>query len=413
MILFPEQSADRLQRNIQLECTLESSFDALDSLRGAWDEAVARLGGSIYMTFDWARLWWQFYGHSQPLRLFIFRAGDEIVGILPVYIDRVRLGPFQLSVAKLVGSNIPPKVFSPPISENWAHEIFDRVIAQLFGVDRCDLLSFGPVSELHPAKAKLAGACALRKDLIAQSEIFADGVHSVFQLPSTFEEYFASLSRNERKKRKLELRLLHKEHSAKVEVVRESPALEEEFSRFVTQHTTQWNAQGKPGHFGAWPRGAEFNLALVKAHAALGRVRFVRIIANGQVVTSDYVFAFGPSWFAELPARAMGAEWEGLSLGLVGLVTTVESAIREGATTLHGGIGHYEYKLRLGAREHGLVRLRAVANRTSSRLRVALFKAVRLCVLFGYHKIWYRRLQPRFPLVFNRPQWRLWLRLDF
>jgi hypothetical protein len=34
-------------------------------------------------------------------------------------------------------------------------------------------------------------------------------------------------------------------------------------------------------------------------------------------------------------------------------------------------------------------------------------------LLYGYHKIWYRRIAPRLRAFAHRPQWSLWLRLDF
>jgi CelD/BcsL family acetyltransferase involved in cellulose biosynthesis len=227
------------------------------------------------------------------------------------------------------------------------------------------------------------------------------------------DEYFEGLSKSERKKRKYELRLLRKECNVKVDVLKDPSALDDEFNRFAIQHSTQWNAEGKPGHFGAWPKGREFNQALVKAHAPLGRVRFVRIIAGGEVVSNQYVFAFGNSWYWELPARAMGKQWERLSLGPAGLITTVESAIQEGKRRLAGGIGHYEYKVKLGAKEHQLLRVRVVANRLGSRLRLLAFNTLRFGFLYGYHKIWYRRLSPRLPGASKPRLWPLWLRLDF
>jgi CelD/BcsL family acetyltransferase involved in cellulose biosynthesis len=228
------------------------------------------------------------------------------------------------------------------------------------------------------------------------------------------EHYFASLSKNERKnRRKYELRLLKKEYEAKVEVLSDPAKVQEEYEQFVRQHTLHWRAQGKPGHFGAWPKATEYNRALVKAQGWLGRLRFVRILANGQVVANQYAFAFGSSYSWELPARAVGPEWERFSLGPTGIVTMIEAAISEGKTRLEGGMAHYDYKVRLGAREYPVKRIRVVRNRCSSRVRAAIFGLIRLGLRYGYHKIWYRRVAPHLPGALKRPQWNFWLRLDF
>lgn len=397
----------------ELHCRIETSFESLASFRRTWDEAVIRLGGSLYMSYDWCRVWWEFYGAGKELRIFIFSAAGEVVGILPLYIDSIGFRPVRFKVARLVGANIPPKVFDPPIDEGWAGLIFEQILLSLFEADRCDLLSFGPISELHKAAEKLAEACCGKTGLVIPADVRADGVHSIFWLPSSMADYFESLSKNERKnRRKYELRLLKKDHAVRVEVLNDSERVSQTFEEFVVQHALYWQAQGKPGHFGAWPKATEFNRALVKAHGKLGRLRFIQILADEQVVASQYTFAFGNSYFWELPSRLVGGDWEKFSLGPTGIVTMIDEAIKEGKKRLEGGLAHYEYKIRLGAKEYAVRRVRVIANRAGSRMRVKLYNALRLCLLYGYHKIWYRRITPRLPAFFRKPQWLFWLRLD-
>src|ERR1035437_3792774 len=148
-----------------LQCRLETSFATTDSLREEWDNAVIRLGGSIYMSYDWVRTWWEFYGAGKELRIFLFSSASKIVGILPLYIDSLGWGPLRFGVARLVGANIPPKVFDPAIDEEFSEKIFEAVLVQLFQEDECDLLSLGPISELHKSGLQLPGVCRIRADL--------------------------------------------------------------------------------------------------------------------------------------------------------------------------------------------------------------------------------------------------------
>ena len=305
-------------------------------------------------------------------------------------------------------------MFDPPISKAWAGPIFEHILRQLFEDDHCDLLSFGPVSELHKQTERLPEACGRLERLVMPPKVITEGVHSIFWLPPNMEQYFECLGRNERKKRRrYELKHLGKEYQTKVEVVSDPARVGQEFEDFAVQHTLHWQAQGQAGHFGAWPKATEFNRSLVKAHGSLGRMRFVRILANDQVIANHYGFAFGDTYAAELPARAVGQEWEKFSLGAAGIVALIESAIKEQKTRLDGGLGHYEYKVRLGAKEYAVMKLRVVARRTRSRVCMMLYNAIRLFLLYGYHKIWYRRITPHLPALFRRPQWTYWLRLDF
>jgi CelD/BcsL family acetyltransferase involved in cellulose biosynthesis len=388
-------------------------FAGVEHLRAAWDDAVARTGGSVYMTYDWARLWWSFYGRSAALRLFVFSAGGRIVAILPLYIDTIGWGPLRLRVARLVGANIPPKVFSPPVPAWCAREVFEQALPALFARDRCDLLSLGPVSDEEHWKESVPGFCQSRPDIVASCTA-AKGVHSVFHLPADMEAYYASLSKNERKnRRKYELRLLGKEHDTRVDVIKEPAGASAEFERFAEQHRRQWLAEGKSGHFGAWPDALAFNRALVAAQAKAGRVRFIRIVADGEVVASQYTFAFAGRYYWELPARAIEPRWDRFSLGPSGIVTMLAQGIEEGVTRVEGGLAHYDYKVRLGAKEYATWTYRVVPAGSATRVRVALFSIARTALSLAYHKVWYRRVMPRLPRFLWRPQTRLWLALDF
>jgi CelD/BcsL family acetyltransferase involved in cellulose biosynthesis len=404
---------ERAASTAPLSLEVFRDFAGLEGLRAAWDEAVLRAGDSVYMTYDWVRIWWDFYGNATGLRLFVFSAGERIVAVVPIYVDTLGWGPLRLRVARLVGANIPPKVFRPAVPALYATEVFATVLTHLLVQETCDVLSFGPVSELDAASKALETACEQLADMVTLSAA-AQGVHSVYDLPPDMEEYFGTLRKSERKnRRKLELRLLKKEYDTRVEVVSDPALVPEVFEHFAEQHRQQWRADGRTGHFGAWPHALEFHRALVRAQAEQGRVRFIRILANEQVIASEYVFAFGDRFYAELTSRDIDPNWERFSLGPTSTVTIFAQGIAEGVQHVESGLGHYDYKVRLGAKEHAALTFRVVASGIFSRARFVLFSYARRCVSLAYHKLWYRRIAPRLPPFFWRPQWRLWLRLDF
>ncbi|MGA4578906.1 GNAT family N-acetyltransferase [Limisphaera sp. VF-2] len=378
-----------------------------------WDRAVERLGGPIYMTWDWLRTWWEFYGGGCELRLMIFRKDGEIVGLLPVYMQRIGLPPLALTVARLVGANIPPKVFDPPLGGTWAVQCMHLALSRL-EQDGCGLFSLGPVSEEFTLAHRDLESDPERPGRW-RAEKRSAGVYTWFLLPETLEAYLSSLGKNEQKnRRKYELRMLRKEYEVVVEVLgRGREALSDAFEEFTRLHTAQWRTEGLPGHFGAWPRGLEYNRALVRAQARHQRVRLLRIRANGQTVCAQYAFAWSDRWFWELPAREVGPEWDRFSLGPTGIVVMIQEAIREGRKRIEGGLGHYPYKLRLGALERPVWIYRFSCRSPQERIRRWSARSVRLLLQWGYHKLWYRRIQPRLPERWKRPQWSLWLRHDF
>lgn len=398
----------------ELTCSLHTSFEGLDSLRENWDEAVSRLGGSIYMTYDWLKTWWEFYGRGMQLRLFVFQSGEDIVGLLPLYVDRLGPWPLGVGVARLVGASIPPKVFDPPLHPDWAAQCVEYAVTHLIRSDACALVSLGPISsDCAPWQGLAERGVSSGSGWCWERSV--SGVHSVFSLPERMDEYLNRLGRNEQKnRRRYELRMLSKEYAVRVEVLSAcTEVLLDEFDQFAEQHARQWRSEGKPGHFGAWPEALAYNRALVQAHGPLGRLRLLRIWAGDQVVARQYTYAWGQRWFMELPARATGQPWDRFSLGPSAIVTMIGEAIKAGVPRLEGGLGHYEYKLRLQAREHATYTYRAKDASLLARLRLCIADVVRLSLCYGYHKFWYARVQPRLPARFHWPQWSLWLRFDF
>jgi CelD/BcsL family acetyltransferase involved in cellulose biosynthesis len=399
----------------ELECTIETSFAGLDALRETWDEAVIRLGGTIYMSYDWVRTWWDFYGAGHELRLFVFQSGDQVVGIVPLYIGSLGVWPLRLKVARLVGANIPPKVFDPPLDPAWAAAVMERVIQHLLVAERCDLLSFGFVSELHSSSAAIIQACRTLQPLVRPAVLISADVQATFRPPGCLDAYLKSLSRNERKnnRRLYDLSSLKESYEVREDVLQEAAEVAVEFERFLEQHSEEWQSRGRPGHFYAWPKAAEFHRALVKVLGPARRVRFIRLLANGEVIASIYGFRLGTRLFAELPTRRNGSEWENYSLGRTIIVRTLLAAAREGITQVDAGLGHYDHKTRLGGEEGKAIRLHCVARRTLSRFRVQAWRGIHKALFLLYQKVWYRRVTPFLPRSFRRGQSGYICSLDF
>jgi CelD/BcsL family acetyltransferase involved in cellulose biosynthesis len=393
--------------------SIASAFDSDGVSREAFDRLAIETGAPVYMTYDWLRIWWQFYAAGGSLRLFTFRRAGEAVGLVPVYLRVIGMPPFRIRVARLVGANIPPKVFNPPIDPASSKDIWESVLRHLFVQDKCDVVSLGPLSETYRGFQGLQEAAHKGgSDWSAEPPVVRD-VHTVYYLPKTLDELLASLDGKERKVRRKKLRDLEAKGPIRGDVVKEPAAVEHEFEEFARAHTSQWEAEGRPGHFHAWPRALEYNRELVRVHSRLGRVRFVRLFVGEQLVANQYNFAFGRGLYAELPSRVVGTEWDRLSLGCSSQVKLLETAIAEGFETMESGLGHYEYKVLLGGREHTAFILRLHARRAASRVRGRACSAGRDLLMLFSQKLWYKRLSPRLPKYLRSGQSELSLAHDY
>ena len=392
---------------------VETTFAAAEDSRDAWDAAVAAMGANIYLTFDWARTWWETYGDGRPLRLYLFYHGDDLVAVLPSYTDQIGLPPLRLSVQRIVGACMTPHLLHPPVDSAHARQVFALWLDDLFGRALCDAVSFGPCSETYGGLGILAEVASRHASGTLRVTDASRGVHTLFSLPDQYDLYMQSLGKRERKKRSLyELRRLGNEHEIQVEMLRDRADVMPAFEEFSELHAAQWQGVGKLGHFRSWPRGLEFNQALAERMSTLGRARLLRIRADGLTIWMEYAFTFANKYYAILPARRVGPEWDVYRLGQAGLVTLIRHAIDERCTSLDGGRGHYEYKLRFGATEYAIRQVRIVGNRIRSRIGVRVVLLLHAILEIVYNKILYRRIMPRFPARLRRGQWGVYLRTD-
>jgi CelD/BcsL family acetyltransferase involved in cellulose biosynthesis len=238
------------------------------------------------------------------------------------------------------------------------------------------------------------------------------GSHTLFRMPEGFDAYLQGLSKNQRSNYRRNVNKLKKAFDFQVDVVSDGPELETEFEAFVTMHQAQWRTVNKLGHYGDWPGSHEFARDLVRTLSREDRVRLIRLIADGQVVSYYFCFELNGTYYWRLPGRLTGEDWDRFALGRVGLMKMLEVASAEGATTIEAGTGRYEYKEQLNADTFTLHSLalcrRSLAPRARTRLALALGDLLHL----AYYRGWYLWLAPRLRMA-RRPLRRSWIRHRF
>jgi CelD/BcsL family acetyltransferase involved in cellulose biosynthesis len=400
----------RLDALLRLETF--TSFEDARVIAQEWDALIARIEGSLYMTFSWCQVWWRHYGAGRELRLMTVRANGELVGVLPFFIDRLRLALGWARVAKVVGSDSTLTIVDLPVSLGVAPEAFSLAIDRLLVVDRVDMAHVGPCS------AATGRLDALRKsaaEIGNDAEMVRDrqsGSHMVFEMPEGFDAYLRGLSKNHRSNYRRNLNKLNRTFKFDVDVVRDVATLEREFETFVQMHQAQWNAAGKLGHFDDWPMSREFSRDLVRALARADHVRLIRLLADDEVVAYYWCLCMDGTYYWRLPARVTGAEWNRFALGRVGLMKMMEAAAAEGATAIEAGTGRYDYKDQLNASTLPLYSIALCRRGFVPRLRARLTIAYGDLLNLAYYRLWYLRVAPRLR-VLRGPLWQSWIRRRF
>ncbi len=383
------------------------SFAAARDLRVEWDSLASELRSPVYLSSAHCEAWWKRYGSGRVLHVLAFRTDGALVGVLPLFSEKVWLGPVCLRLAGIVGSDSTPVVLDLPVRGTRAREVFAAATGHVLRDLGCDAVKFAPLSgESGHAEAIRAAA----RDVDGLGVVVRDaelGPHSVFHLPPRVEDYHRSLDKKQRGGHRRAMRALEDAYGVAADAVTDPDELAAEFPRFREMHEAQWRAEGKLGHFRDWPQSEEYHLDLVRRHGRDGNSHLLRFRLADEVVAYQLCYSFGETLHWILPARVLRDDLARHSLGRLGVVQLVEYAIGAGFRRVEAGIGHYDYKLQLGATEHR-ARSIVIAGGVAVR-RLRWFTRLAAALDAVYYRAWFKRIAPRLPIP-TGPLWNAWIR---
>lgn len=386
-----------------------NDYETLQDLKEKWDRLLIESGCPIYMSYTWGRIWWKHYGKNKRLSLYLFSdENDKLVAIIPTYVETIRLLFLKMKVLRLVGANIPPKLFGLPIREGFEKEVLKLFLRETLSKRICDLISLGPLSQRfftdHFKNLNIPG----REFKIMEREY---GPSIEVHLPDNLETYMNSLSSGEHRSYRRGLSRIKKAHDIVTERVETFD--EESFSHFLELHKRQWNLSGKNGHFLSWPEGTDFNRDLSRSMAESGQYILYKLKADGKTISYLYGFTQGDKCYMQLTARSISRLYKSYNLGRLGFYNAVGELIPQGIRTIKEGLGFYQYKLKQKGEIEMTSIFRVVANSPGSLGKYMLFSAYGALIKLLYSKIWYYRIQPRMPQRFRFPIWPYSLKVFF
>lgn len=366
-------------------------FESIQHMQKEWDAFVESCCSDIFQTFDWCRVWWDYYGKGRRLCLFVFRQGDKIVGILPLFIDEVFLFPCNIRILRYVGSDYTLCQFSPAIDREHLAEVARTFFNSLAGLN-VDLIHFGPLAGLcHNTKAILTamkeyGAGSYHTDLKN------NGFQTYFELSESWDNYLSRLNKKQRYNLKRHYKRAELEYRGGGQELHSNVVCAEDFDKafdeFIMLHTAYWNKLNRPGHFGDWPRAAQFHKAVAKRQLSCGRLRLLKVSIGPECLGYEYAYAYGKYSFGILSGRSDKDELSDFGIGRLIFAEQVKQAIRDGSLYIDSMRGEYTHKSEWGGELHNITSVYITSNAYASKLKVAY-----LCFFRKFlHRVYYRLL---------------------
>lgn len=400
--------ASRMAAGPAISVDVQTNFDACRGLEKAWDAFVEAVSGDIFLTYDWCRIWWKYYGQGRSLRVYVFRDGDRWVGLMPMFLERVSIGPVSIRRAKLVGSDSAFGQFRLAIEPEALGPVLQALLKDL-GRFSCEQIVLGPV----------AGRYEQYPELIEQLRPLCGGTYKLrtkedipqvyFPLGESHEAWLGRFTASQRTNIRREYRMLERQGIDFAFEAAAEETWEAMFDDFLALHQACWNARGKLGHFGDWPQSERFQREMARTQLARGRLRLFRVRCSDGSRAYSINYRGGDMYFGLLLARTREAP-KGVSLGRLLYSETVRQATAESVGWIDAMRGSYDYKVEMGG-EYYPMRLIFLDRRgLGSAVRLGLFRAAARVFNFLYRRIWYYHLAVRLPIHRRKGLWRSWIR---
>lgn len=398
---------------VALVHSVYGSFDGCAGMAGAWDAFVEEAGGDIFSTFGWQSTWWKHYGAplGRSLEIHVITDGGRIIGIYPLFREKVRLGPLSVRAIKVVGCDHTLGTSNVVVAPGREADCARAVIASLSPTGRpsWDILQIGPVAAFFDGVDSGARALSDAAGSFAETGVITVGPHMLFFLPDTPEKYLASLSTNQRRDLKQGGRRMAEAFQVSV-VMHERPEdVAGIFDKFVTQHQEQWRARGRQGHFGDWRGTKEFYAEAARGQAALGRSHVLELCAGDTAVAILFAFRFAGKAYWLLSSRILERKWDYYAPGKLAVWYGISESIRRGARLMDAMHGEYDYEKRMGATLGERRMINVVRRGLSTKWRLKVFSAIAYMLDYLYYRAWFKRVAPA--LKWRRgPLWECWIR---
>lgn len=311
--------------------------DQLAPLREEWGQLSAP---SPMQSHPWLATWWEVYGGaSRELFTVTAREGDHLVGVAPWYRDR--RGALRMLGDGRVCSDHATLLAAPGYAAAFTSRLAAWLLQKpssawrrlsLESLDADDVACGGFVSQAT------AGGCL-------QSNRQEPGACHI-DLPATWDEYLAGVSKNHRKRCRRWTREFFDTGRAEVRVAEQPEACLAALDTLAKLHGSRRDALGDEGVF-ADPRFARFHRRVVPRLAAVGGVQLRTLYVDGQAVAAEYLLQDAQTWYAY--QSGLSPQGEALSAGNLSILAMLRDVIACGCRRFDLLRGDEPYKFSWGA----------------------------------------------------------------
>ena len=319
--------------------TTEESFD---SLAACWNDSKYNLKwDSIFVLPAWLQVWWQEFGAEAELYLRAVRQKEKIIGIAPLLV--------RDTTASIIGSadvcDYLDFIVAPGNEEDFFNILLDDLKQK--GIKQLDL------KPLRPDSTVLTNLIPVAKNRNYEVLLQKEGVSVEMDLPSTWDEYLALLTKKQRHEVKRKLRRLSEAGNVDY---RCTEVGRREVGDFLGTFLKLFSlSRDEKADFMTAPMESFFR-SLAEAMAEIGLLRFGVLELDTLPMAMVMGFDYNESMY--LYNSSYDPSYSHLSAGLLSKVLCIKESIQSGRKKWDFLRGGEPYKYHIGGKEISLYQCR-------------------------------------------------------
>jgi len=309
----------------------EESFDSLNSY---WADVRHDLRWDILFVLPrWLEVWWQIFGSGAQLHLRAVRQRERIIGIAPLSIKE--------KTTSIIGSADVCDYLDFIVTPGMEREFFNVLLDDLEqkGIGQLDL------KPVRPDSTVLTDLVALAKQRKYEVLCQEEGVSVELDLPSTWDEYLAILTKKQRHEVKRKLRRLWEADNLNYRCIKVGQEVENFMDIFLKLFSL---SQEDKANFMTTQMESFFR-SLAKTMAKIGLLR-VGILELNEVPAA-MIMGFDYNNAMYLYNSAYDPDYGYLSVGLLSKVLCIKESIQRGNKKWDFLKGGEPYKYHIGGEE--------------------------------------------------------------
>lgn len=239
-----------------------STEEEFDELKTDWNLLCERTDSGVFQIFEWNRTWWDHFGASGELQIFVLYNDETVVGIAPLFLDRTAIaGMKPYTCLRMIGSEIntteegPLLGFKPYsdylqflIEKDYLKLFYEHLSHFLLDEVYFDELILDEIPENSSTLSILNYDFSSKGYEMSISN--ASGSFNVLPEDS-WDDYMKNLTSKERNnvRRSQKSTQNGKDKLFHIEMFEFNGEIKKTLERFIELHQKQWNAKGVPGSF--------------------------------------------------------------------------------------------------------------------------------------------------------------------